>query len=211
MGIPCCRATIEASLSSSTPISSSASQGELPPLPMSQLTSRLSHLICSNFYSGGTWGRTRQLSLPSLPLVSAFSPSSATEFATSADHLANANSLGIALLPAPPHIRKRAALERGLNTFFHQGHRGSAYVLCVETRWTDPRWTDEEMKERLSLDGEEKETPREEQCGPLGSVGDVGYAEAAMETVSWEGEPVLKEFEAAFYKAGGKANGHGFR
>ncbi|ORY88796.1 mannosyltransferase putative-domain-containing protein [Leucosporidium creatinivorum] len=169
--------------------------------------------IAGNFYSGGTWGRTRQLSLPRLPLVSAFSPSAATEFATSADHLANANSLGLALLPAPPHIRKRAALERGLNTFFHQGHRGSAYVLCVQTQWTDPRWTDEELAERLEgdLDEEELETPREEQCGPTSAVGDVGYNEAAMEVVPWEDDAVLKEFEAAFYKVGGKANGHGFR
>lgn len=172
-------------------------------------------MLNSTFYSGGTWGRTRQLSLPQLPLVSAFSPTSAAEFATSADHLANANAFGIALLPAPPRIRKRAALERGLNTYFHQGHRGSAYVLCVETKWDDPRWMDEELAgaEKLEVDLSEKEleVPREEQCGPTSTAGDVGYAEAAMEVVSWEDDPVLKGFEAAFYKAGGKANGHGFR
>lgn len=148
----------------------------------------------SDFHSGGTWGRTRRLTLPPLPTSSAFTAKQDANFVLTADHLANANSAGVAILPAPPHIRKRAALERGLSSTFWDGHRAVAYVLCVETGWTDPR-----------------EGEVEEQCGPSSSTVDVGYEGAEMEVTMWEQEPALKWFESTFYEHGGKANGNGFR
>lgn len=164
----------------------------------------------SNFYDGGTWGRTRRLSLPAPPsLSSSVFADASLDFTITADHLANANSHGLAILPAPPHVRRRAALERGLHTVFHDGHRGSAYVLCVETSWTDPRF--EVEGDEAGAEEEELKEEEVQQCGPNSAASDVGYAEAGMEVVLWEEDALLKGFEGAFYKHGGKANGLGFR
>ncbi|GAA5982409.1 hypothetical protein JCM11641_006974 [Rhodosporidiobolus odoratus] len=80
-----------------------------------------------------------------------------SSFIPTADHLANVSpftGLGLGLasslppsaatqdaqvqVPPPPlWARSQALLSRGLRMNFWDGHRGSAYVLAVETRWED--------------------------------------------------------------------------
>lgn len=166
----------------------------------------------SDFHQGSTWGRTLRLNLPARPKASAFVDDRQADFIVTADHLANANSGGVAILPAPPHVRKRAALERGIHAFFWDGHRGNSYALCVQTMWTDPRLPYRELldgEQQVEEEGAPLET--EEQCGPQSASVDVGYGQAAMEIVQWQEDPALKWFEAGFYEHGGRASGSGFR
>lgn len=147
-------------------------------VPLSSPRRLLTPVCRRQFRSGNTWGRTKSLVLPPSPTN--------ISFPLNADHLANANAQGLALLPAPLHIQDRARLERGLSTIFHSSHMGTAYVLCVETRW-----------EGLG-EGSWSCPVREPEEGVMG----VGL---------WEEDPVLREWEERFYEVGGKANGVGFR
>lgn len=120
-------------------------------------------------------------------------------FATLADHLANpVPGTGLALLPAPPHVRLRALLEPRLAPAFWDGHRGVNYVLCVES----------ELKEVGDL-AEGQRGGAEAGEGKCG-VEDLGSVEGAMEVVWWRDGGRLEGFEEAFYEVGGKANGVGF-
>ncbi|KAM0754825.1 hypothetical protein T439DRAFT_321876 [Meredithblackwellia eburnea MCA 4105] len=110
------------------------------------------------FSQGQAWGRTHALTIPPFHLLPPpvnssliFStPKVPSNFILQADHLANTNSQGIGILLAPPEIRARAIRERGLGTYFHQGHRGNSYVLCVESGWVrDDKPPDESLFEDL--------------------------------------------------------------
>lgn len=84
-----------------------------------------------DFKAGTTWGRHLQLVLPS---DGGPESSVSSAFVLQADHLANVNAAGVGLLPAPEHVRQRAALEHGLSAEFFDGHKGASYVLCITTR-----------------------------------------------------------------------------
>ncbi|BGO98054.1 hypothetical protein NBRC10513v2_002054 [Rhodotorula toruloides] len=124
-----------------------ASEG-LPARPLFVHANLLKRVV-SNLENGNTFGRTLQLRLPlSAGHTSSSSgspqPSDVPPIVLSADHLANTSPItgvGIAQ-PAeraavPDWVRTRAVLERGLSMHFWDGHRGAAYVLAVESEWSD--------------------------------------------------------------------------
>lgn len=48
----------------------------------------------------------------------------------------SAGNDGRAIKPAPPAVRRRAALENGIRAFFHGGWNSA---LCIDLKWEDPR------------------------------------------------------------------------
>ncbi|BGP30434.1 hypothetical protein JCM10296v2_002189 [Rhodotorula toruloides] len=124
-----------------------ASEG-LPVRPLFVHANLLKRVV-SNLENGNTFGRTLQLRLPLS--VNHSSPSSGKSqhpdvphVVLSADHLANTSpitGIGIAhtaeRAAVPEWVRTRAVLERGLSMHFWDGHRGAAYVLAVESEWSD--------------------------------------------------------------------------
>ena len=121
--------------------------------------------------------------------------SAMTSFPTMADHLANPHHpSGLALLDAPRHVRHRALLEPRLTPDFWSGHRGSSFVLCVDSalETAAPALTDDDN----------------DMCGKP-EWGE-GEAEGRMEVVWWRDSDRLKGFEKLFYEVGGKPNGVGF-
>lgn len=84
---------------------------------------------------GFAWGRTRQVHIspnelqlgPEAPL-SVREPFPLEDFGVDADMLANAQNDGRAIKDAPPAVRRRAVLERGIRPGFHGGWNSA---LCI--------------------------------------------------------------------------------
>lgn len=178
----------------------------------------------SQFSHGRTFGRTRALSSPAytlLPPPSLLPPlSPLPSHATQADHLTNTNAQGIGLVLAPPQVRARAARERGLGSFFHQGHREGQYVLCVDSGWIDPSVdaatspSTGEEGEGTECDRTERivfEPPRDEGEVVPAAEGEVTIWPGGMEMRDWGDDERLRGFEQLFYDSKGVANGDGFR
>lgn len=184
---------------------------------------------CSTLSKGQVWGRTHQLALPPPSAL----PSS---FVLQADHLANVNNTtGLGILTAPIDVRHRAILESQLSTFFHDGHRSNAYVLCIDSkvRGLDTLWVEglEESRRRDLADFDELDTDENDSedtaeheessrvadkvvgrvCG-VDKVSPVFWqtpVSERMEIARWEDDGILAGFEERFFEAGGKANGAG--
>lgn len=158
------------------------------------------------FHQGSTWGRTLRLSLNSSH--SPLPPTPTPHFIVTSDHLANADHQGNAILAAPASVRRRAALERGLQTHFHDGYREGFYTLCVEVGF-DKNGTleaDEPLDEATRL-GRGKCRPR----SGLDEVVDWEHEDVGLEMVRWEDDPYLRNFEENYFRAGGSPAADGFR
>lgn len=117
--------------------------------------------------------RTRDTNIPLMP------NDTLQDWGVEADMLANADVYGKAIIDAPPAVRKRAALERGLTPFLHvrppplflytqkyprthsrihipQG--GSVSAVCADVKWGDPR-TEEELQQAKPDDPIEWKNP----------------------------------------------------
>ncbi|ORY81239.1 mannosyltransferase putative-domain-containing protein [Leucosporidium creatinivorum] len=170
--------------------------------------------IPSGVGKGFAWGKTRSvhLSPPGLTLPPGNPLDHAEileDYDTDCDQLANAGNDGRAISEAPPAIRRRAVLEKGLRPFFHGGW---VSALCIDVKWVDPRTEEELTWARIAAAGADFE-------GDLNEV-DVSYTvsgdgveikfENPLEVLEWKDDPRLRYFEDAFFEEGGRVNGQGF-
>ncbi|KNF06571.1 hypothetical protein PSTG_00444 [Puccinia striiformis f. sp. tritici PST-78] len=132
--------------------------------------------IPSGITRGTTFKRTRHVN------VKMIGNETEVDHGIEADMLANADETGKAILDAPAPVRRRAALERGLQPFLHGGGNTA---ICADIKWSSrnaalkateavPKWKD------------------------------------PTEIVSWNDDPRLKDFEDRFYDMGGSTTAVGF-
>ncbi|BGP38267.1 hypothetical protein JCM10450v2_002209 [Rhodotorula kratochvilovae] len=202
--------------------------------------------VLGDLHKGNTFGRTLRLRHP--PSSASSSSASSEPFILTADSLANTSpltGLGLSSLsPSAPEtprwVCERALLARGLHMRFWDGHKGSAYVLAVESGWEDElapgaegeegdgeeakEWRAWVEREREARCGGEGPSLREELFGPddgggdsaSGAKGEEGEGAeeplSPLEIVDWADDPDLRDFERLYYGVGrGKGGASGFR
>ncbi|KAK4705368.1 hypothetical protein P7C70_g837, partial [Phenoliferia sp. Uapishka_3] len=125
------------------------------------------------------------------------------------DMLANADHSGNAIAPAPPAVRKRAALEKGLVPFFHGGWISA---LCIDMRWDDPRTDDEIEAAKTAVSG--KPTSADDDTVDVSFTSSEDGLEILwkdpLQVLEWKDDVRLKDFEEVFFAEGGHLNGKGF-
>jgi len=147
-----------------------------------------------------------------------------------ADMLANAAADETAILPAVSGVRYRAALERGVYTWFHDG---TISTLCVDLHYEDPR-TKEEKAADLAYElahppkvdkkfkSEDIEKDKDEKpYDPSGKVThgmgidgepiEIHWDISPLMVGFWRDEDRLIDFEKHFYDEGGVPNAKGFQ
>jgi alpha 1,2-mannosyltransferase len=171
--------------------------------------------IPSGISRGTTFKRTRSIKLITDVAENRERREDLVDWGVEADMLANADTDGTAIMPAPEVVRRRAALERGLRPFLHGG---SVSAVCVDIGWEDPRSDDDVETEALRYFAKH---PEEEKQGGDNNLQDgLGFTEAMdgmrvkwdnpVETLQWNDDPRLRDFEDRFYNGGGRTTGQGF-
>ncbi|PLW11897.1 hypothetical protein PCANC_15616, partial [Puccinia coronata f. sp. avenae] len=130
--------------------------------------------IPSGITRGTTFKRTRTVN------IKLIGNETEMDHGVEADMLANADDTGKAILDAPAPVRRRAALERGLQPFLHGGGNTA---ICADISWKDPG---------------------------LRPTEDVPKWENPTELVSWNDDPRLNDFEDRYYDMGGSTTAVGF-
>ncbi|EFP86879.1 hypothetical protein PGT21_029178 [Puccinia graminis f. sp. tritici] len=130
--------------------------------------------IPSGISRGTTFKRTRTVN------VKLIGNETEADHAIEADMLANADETGKAILEAPAPVRRRAALERGLQPFLHGGGNTA---ICADIKWKNPG---------------------------LKPTEDVPKWDDPTEIVSWNDDTRLKAFEDRYYDMGGSTTAVGF-
>jgi len=130
--------------------------------------------IPSGISRGTTFKRTRTVN------VKLTGNETEMDYGVEADMMANADETGQAIMEAPAPVRRRAALERGLQPFLHGGGNTA---ICADVKWKDPG---------------------------LRPTEDVKKWEDPTEIVYWDDDPRLKGFEDRYYDMGGSTTAVGF-
>ncbi|OAV96985.1 hypothetical protein PTTG_00082 [Puccinia triticina 1-1 BBBD Race 1] len=130
--------------------------------------------IPSGITRGTTFKRTRTVN------IKLIGNETEADYGIEADMLANADETGRAILDAPPPVRRRAALERGLQPFLHGGGNTA---ICADIKWKNPG---------------------------LKPTEDVPKWDNPTEIVSWNDDSRLKAFEDRYYDMGGSTTAVGF-
>ncbi|KAI5474519.1 alpha 1,2-mannosyltransferase, glycosyltransferase family 71 protein [Pseudohyphozyma bogoriensis] len=114
------------------------------------------------------------------------------------DQLANAGNDGRAISPAGPAVRRRAALEKGIRTFFHGGWISA---LCVDMRWEDPRTELEIAQAKAAASGTPDDPSDDADIDVSFTSSDDGLEikfESPLMMLQWADDVRLKGFEDAY-------------
>ncbi|KAK4047491.1 hypothetical protein OIV83_005404 [Microbotryomycetes sp. JL201] len=173
--------------------------------------------IPSGIGPGYAWGRTRSFRLTPAsstlpPFESRNMPEELIDHDVDADMLANAQNDGRAINPvAPPAVRRRAVIEKGLRPFFHGGW---VSALCIDVRWEDPRTEDEiRWARQAAMSAMVKPPSNVDEVDVSYTVSTDGVEmkfEDPLSIEDWSGDARLKDFEKTFFDEGGVLSAVGF-